>query len=103
MQNSYDIDFEVPFRHRVRFTENLAEEEIDVLLDLFESPNDIRPRVLVVVDDQLLENSGRINELIAKLQNSERILLLDGGSERQSSPALSMPGGEVVKNSTDSR
>ena len=101
MQNYYDIDFEVPFRHRVRFTENLAEEEFNVLLELFEAPRDMRPRVLVVVDAQLLQNSGRVNELITRLQRSEKILLLDGASERQPSPAFVMPGGEAVKNSPE--
>jgi len=101
MQNSYDIDFEVPFRHRIRFTENLVEEETDVLLELLDSPGNLKPRVLVVVDDQLLKNSGRIEELIAKLQNCENFLLLDGGSSQQTSPAFVMPGGEVVKNSTE--
>lgn len=101
MQNSYDIDFEVPFRHRIRFTENLVEEETNVLLDLLQSPGELKPRVLVVVDDQLLEHSGRIAELIVKLQNCENILLVDGGSSRQSSPAFAMPGGEVVKNSAE--
>jgi len=99
MQNSYDIDFEVPFRHRVRFTENLAEDDTNVLLDLFESPSDIKPRVLVVVDDQLLKHSGRVTELIGKLETDQNILLLDGGSTERPGPAFVLPGGEVVKNS----
>ena len=99
MQNSYDIDFEVPFRHRVRFTENLVDEDIDVLLDLLESPADIKPRVLVVADDHLLEHSGRIAELISRLETNQNILLLDGGSTESPGPAFTLPGGEKVKNS----
>ncbi len=100
MQNHYDIDFEVPFRHRVRFTQDLAEEDTNVLLELLESPADIKPRVLVVLDDQLLENSGRVEELLSKLENDQSILLLDGGSSERPGPAFTLPGGEVVKNST---
>jgi 3-dehydroquinate synthase len=100
MQNHYDIDFEVPFRHRVRFTENLSENDTNVLLELLESPRDIKPRVLVVVDDHLLENSGRISELIGKLETDQNILLLDGGSSETPGPAFALPGGEKVKNST---
>ena len=99
MQNSYDIDFEVPFRHRVRFTENLVDQDIDVLLDLLESPVDIKPRVLVVADDHLLEHSGRIAELISRLETNQNILLLDGGSTESPGPAFTLPGGEKVKNS----
>ncbi|QEG20623.1 3-dehydroquinate synthase [Mariniblastus fucicola] len=100
MENSFDIDFEVPFRHRVRFTENLAENDTGVLLDLLESPSEIKPRVLIVVDDQLLENSGRVAELIEKLENNQDILLLDGGSTERPGPAFVLPGGETAKNST---
>ena len=100
MPESFDIDFEVPFRHRVRFTENLAEEDTDVLLELFESPSDIKPRVLVVVDDHLLEHSGRVAELVAKLETNQNILLLDGGSTENPGPTFCLPGGESVKNST---
>ena len=99
MQNSYDIDFEVSFRHRVRFTENLVDQDIDVLLDLLESPADIKPRVLVVADDHLLEHSGRIAELISRLETNQNILLLDGGSTESPGPAFTLPGGEKVKNS----
>jgi len=101
MENSYDIDFEVPFRHRVRFTENLAEQDTDVLLELLDSPSDIKPRVLIVVDDHLLEHSGRVPELISKLETNQDILLLDGGSTKHPGPAFALPGGETVKNSTE--
>lgn len=100
MENSFDIDFEVPFRHRVRFTENVAEEDIDVLLELLESPAGMKPRVLVAVDDRLLERSGRVSELVAKLETNHDILLLDGGSNEHPGPAFTLPGGETVKNST---
>ena len=91
MPESFDIDFEVPFRHRVRFTENLAEENTDVLLELFESPADIKPRVLIVVDDHLLEHSGRVAELVSKLETNQNILLLDGGSTENPGPAFCLP------------
>lgn len=100
MQNSYDIDFEVPFRHQVRFTQNLAESDTNVLLELLDSPSDIKPRVLIVVDDHLLEHSGRVSELITKLETNQDILLLDGGSTERPGPAFVLPGGETVKNST---
>ena len=83
MTDTIDIDFEVPFRHRVRFTDNLAEEDTQVLLDLLESPADIKPRVLIVVDEQLAEHSGRVSELVSRLENDQNILLLDGGSSER--------------------
>ena len=101
MQDSYDIDFEVPFRHRVRFTNDLAENDTDVLLELLESPRDIKPRLLIVVDDHLLEHSGRVSHLIGKLENNQNLLLLDGGSAERPGPAFALPGGEKVKNSTE--
>ncbi len=100
MHATFDIDFEVPFRHRVRFTDNLAEEDTQVLLDLLESPPDIKPRVLMVVDDHLAEHSGRVAELIALLEDNQDILLLDGGSSERPGPSFVLPGGETVKNST---
>jgi 3-dehydroquinate synthase len=100
MHTTFDIDFEVPFRHRVRFTDNLAEEDTQVLLDLLESPPDIKPRVLMVVDDHLAEHSGRVAELIALLEDNQDILLLDGGSSERPGPSFVLPGGETVKNST---
>jgi 3-dehydroquinate synthase len=100
MHSTFDIEFEVPFRHRVRFTDNLAEEDTQVLLDLLESPPDIKPRVLMVVDDHLAEHSGRVAELIALLENNQDILLLDGGSSESPGPSFVLPGGETVKNST---
>ena len=101
MTDTIDIDFEVPFRHRVRFTDNLAEEDTQVLLDLLESPADIKPRVLMVVDEQLAEHSGRVSELVSRLENDQNILLLDGGSSERPGPSFVLPGGEAVKNSTD--
>ena len=101
MHHEIDIDFEVPFRHRVRFTENLAEEDTHTLLQLLESPPDIKPRVLLVVDNHLAEHSGRVAELTQKLENNQSILLMDGGSEKHPGPSFVLPGGESVKNSTE--
>ncbi len=100
MHTTFDIDFEVPFRHRVRFTENLAEDDTQVLLDLLESPADIKPRIMLVVDDHLAEHSGRVAELTSKLENNQDLLMLDGGSAEHPGPSFVMPGGETVKNST---
>ena len=100
MHTTFDIDFEVPFRHRVRFTDNLAEDDTEVLLELLKSPVDIKPRVLLVVDDHLAEQSGRVAELVAKLETNQDILLLDGGSSENPGPSFMLPGGEAVKNST---
>lgn len=101
MHHEIDIDFEVPFRHRVRFTEDLAEEDTHTLLQLLESPPDIKPRVLLVVDNHLAEHSGRVAELTQKLENNQSILLMDGGSEKHPGPSFVLPGGESVKNSTE--
>ncbi len=99
--NSFDIDFNVPFRHRVRFTQDLVEAEFETLLDLLESAAGVQPRVLLVVDEQLAIESARIGELARKLEEHPDVLLMDGGSSERPGPAVALPGGEKVKNSTE--
>ena len=99
--NSFDIDFSVPFRHRVRFTQDLVEEEFDTLLELLESVPGVRPRVLLVVDEHLAKHSYRTAELARRIEAHPDVLLMDGGSSERPGPAVAMPGGEKVKNTSD--
>ena len=99
--NSFDVEFSVPFQHRVRFAEDLAESELATLLELFESAPGTKPRVLLVVDEHLAEQSSRVAEISRRLESNEDILLMDGGSSQRPGPAFSLPGGEQVKNTTE--
>lgn len=98
--NSFDVEFSVPFVHRVRFTHDLANADFDSLLQLFESPPGSKPRVLLVTDEQLAKQSDRVAEISNRLERHDDILLMDGGSSEHPGPAFSLPGGEQVKNTT---
>ena len=51
--DSYDIDFSVPQRHRLRFTGDCFGEDFSTLLDLLESSPDKPPRIQVWIDSGL--------------------------------------------------
>lgn len=113
----FDIDFAVPFRHRVRFTNDMANREFDVLLDLLEPTSNTPAKTLVVVDSAVARASfhsdsavaGWLQTIVNNLQSNAKICLLDCSSFNQQSnyeqnsdaadlPALVIEGGEVCKN-----
>lgn len=89
----YDIDFAVPFRHRLRFTDDVFGQDVGVLLQLLE-PAEGPVRVMTVIDDGLLQTSpdlaGRIE---AVWQGDSRI--------RPTGPAIRIKGGEASKQGSD--
>ena len=93
---NFDIDFAVPFRHRVRFTSDLSGNEFDVLTDLLIADAPITPKVLLVVDDSLSESSQVSDCLIQRLQSVDSIELI---KPSDSSSVVRVAGGERCKNS----
>ncbi|MEL7496427.1 MAG: 3-dehydroquinate synthase [Planctomycetota bacterium] len=89
---NFDIDFSVPFRHRVRFTTDLANEEFQTLLELIEPSGD-QAKLLVIADSALLavpnqsnpsgdnesSNDSRswLNTVLDQLDAAPQIKLLD--------------------------
>jgi 3-dehydroquinate synthase len=98
-QAAVDIEFTVPFTHRLRFTHRIAEEDFSVLADLFTSDATTRPKVLVVCESALLSEVEVISGLgrrLSKLHSIDLIRNTDGSSIH------GMAGGESVKNSEQS-
>lgn len=110
---NFDVDFSVPFRHRVRFTSDLAGREFETLTDLVvgDSPP-LPPKVLLVVDQGLAGNQ-HVQKLVRRLDGCNVLSLLDGRAfsgartdahatgESESSPAFFIMGGEICKNDSD--
>ena len=111
---NYDVDFSVPQRHRVRFTNDLAGRDFEVLTELMVANDDVvaPPKVLLVIDHGVAETS-LTSQLVSRLANSKQIKLMDCGSvfpnhpksgpvpKRATSPAYFMQGGEICKNDTN--
>ncbi|QDT64864.1 3-dehydroquinate synthase [Calycomorphotria hydatis] len=87
-----DIQFSVPFTHRLRMTKDIFGKDGDVLLDLLESSEGRVPRVQFWLDEDVAAaNAGLESRLIEFMEeNSDR--LISGGNVQQ------IPGGETVKN-----
>ena len=89
--SSYDVDFQVPFRHRLRFTSDVLGDDADVLLDCLE-PRDKRVRVLVVVDGGVAAGSPGLMDRLAAFFDDHR-----GRVKLVAEPVL-VHGGETCKN-----
>jgi 3-dehydroquinate synthase len=110
---NFDVDFSVPFRHRVRFTSDLAGREFETLTDLVvgDSPP-LPPKVLLVVDQGLSDNQ-HVKKLVRRLDGCNVLSLLDGrdfsvaandaddNGQAKTSPAFFIMGGEICKNDSD--
>jgi hypothetical protein len=75
-QAAVDIEFAVPFTHRLRFTHRIAEEDFSVLADLFTSDASARPKVLVVCESALLSEVEVIAGLGRRLSELHSIDLI---------------------------
>ena len=109
-----DVDFSVPQRHRIRFTNDLAGRDFEVLTDLMVA-NDDRlppPKVLLIIDQGVAETIPA-QQIVSRLSSSKQITLMNCGSASlnqsssgspeaaERSPACFMMGGEISKNDTD--
>ena len=90
-ERAYDADFSVPFRHRLRFTDDVLGPDAHVLTDCLH-PADERVRVMAVVDDGVARGDptllGRLDGFFrANARRVERI-----------GDVVSVAGGEDCKN-----
>ena len=98
---SFDVDFHVPVRQRVRFTQDLARGQIDVLLDVLTGGEAGPPKVLVVADRDVAVHSARVGEIIEQLDACDRVRLMPGGGDVSEHLACRLPGGERCKNTRE--
>jgi 3-dehydroquinate synthase len=91
MNQTYDIDFQVPFTHRLRFTGDVLGGDEQQLLDVL-MPIDQKVRVLFVVDAGVSEGDPtllpRLRDFVSR--NSDRV--------EQVNSIVEIPGGEACKN-----
>ena len=91
---SYDADFAVPFRHRLRFTRDVLAADARVLLDTLE-PVDHRVRVLACVDAGVAEGDPTL------LPRLEAFFELHAARLELAGPVQLVAGGEACKNDPD--
>jgi len=89
-----DVDFNVPFTHRLRFTENLLDKEADVLADLLESSDNKPARVQFWLDQNVAESRPDLVSLLKRFVDSRPDRLQRIGAIQL------VPGGEEAKNDT---
>jgi 3-dehydroquinate synthase len=90
---SIDIDFSVPFVHRLRVTADVAGGDFHQLRDVLIPGGSDAAKTLVVVETAVANSSDRIVQLSGKLNALAEINVVG-------SPLL-VEGGEPIKNSTD--
>ena len=108
---NYDIEFQVPFRHRVRFTTDLVGNQLEVLVDLIDAEELEVAKVLVVSDRALADvrtggGEGWLTHLESQLAQQPKIHLLDANEfnsldrteKQQPSSIALLNGGEDCKN-----
>ena len=102
---NFDVDFSVPQRHRVRFTNDLAGRDFEVLTELMVASDDVvpPPKVLLIIDQGVAETS-LTNQLVSRLATSNQIRLMNCGSVLPLLPASgSTPKGPVARHSNARR
>lgn len=92
ISNSLNVDFHVPFVHRLRFTNDVFGEDQTVLTDLLESSDENPARVQFWIDQQVAEGSPGLVERVKRFANANPELVQRVGSIQL------VPGGEEIKN-----
>lgn len=92
LQSSVDVDFQVAFRHRLRFTDDVLGNDSDDLADLLESSESRIPRVQFWLDEQVANANPDLCQRLHAFarKNSSRFQVVG-------KPQI-VPGGEAVKN-----
>ena len=87
-----DVDFNVTFRHRLRFTGDVLGSDSDVLADLLESSESRTPRVQFWLDEHLANANPDLRQRLRSFarRNNHRFQVVGN-------PQM-VPGGEAVKN-----
>lgn len=86
-----DIDFQVPFRHRLRFTDNCFEDDWPEVLEVFE-PTSVRSKIQVWLDAGV---ASAAPNLIDRIERS----ICDATQLSLPHSVRLLEGGEAVKNS----
>lgn len=89
LEHAIDIPFSVPFVHRLRVTNDVANEDFAQLLDVLEAGDAGPPKVLVVAELALRDRTNLIHQRLAA---SEAVELVGD--------PVFFEGGESVKNSS---
>ncbi len=87
-----DVDFNVTFRHRLRFTGDVLGGDSDVLADLLESSESRTPRVQFWLDEHVANANPDLRQRLRSFarRNNHRFQVVGN-------PQM-VPGGEAVKN-----
>lgn len=91
-RKSWDQDFAVPFRHRLRLTNDVLGDDQDVLLELLESSEGRIPRVQFWVDECVLEANPDLKHRLHLLARRHQNRIEVFGNLQV------VPGGEASKN-----
>lgn len=95
LSHSVDMSFQVPFIHRLRFTNNVAGDEFEVLLNVLESEHGKKPKVMTIVDGDVYTHSKHVRKIAKRLAGTESIEV--AGDDNIVYPLV---GGEAVKNTS---
>lgn len=88
---SYDVEFSVPMKHRLRFTEDCFGKDFSVVYQVLEPGQQATAKVQVWMDDGIDAWQPSLAQKIeAQLRSASRVELV--------SPVRTLPGGEAVKN-----
>ena len=88
-ESSLDIQFSVPFVHRLRVTDDVSRDDLPELLSVIEAGDGERAKVLLIAERSLAKPTSRIAEQLGQAS----------GIDLVHTPVL-VDGGEGVKNSS---
>jgi 3-dehydroquinate synthase len=87
-----NVDFDVPFTHRLRFTDDLFGADGDVLAELLETSDDEPARIQFWLDQNVADSQPKLISLVKRFTDSRPDQLQRVGQVQL------VPGGEEVKN-----
>ncbi len=89
-----DVQFNVPFTHRVRFTDDVCGKDADVLLDVLDGEGAGSVKVLILCETAVRFASNSVDSLVRAIESRDNIDLV--------SPLLDLQGGEGIKQDSHS-
>lgn len=89
--HAIDIQFSVPFTHRLRVTDDVSGKDFESLLSVLGHSDEAPAKVLLWADHDVRAASGRIDAIGRKLAACDQVDLV--------APPITVEGGESVKNS----
>ena len=89
---SIDINFAVPFVHRLRVTNEVAGDDFAQLREVLEPGGSGPAKVLMVAESPVAQASDRVQRICDQLNDADEVSVV--------APPLLVDGGEPVKNST---